>query len=204
MVNYEVSTVPSSTIRLLSWNIQGLVNNVISDDLFNQIINNNDIIVLTETWLSHHIEICGSDFYNYHNLRPLHAKARRASGGISILIRHHLRGKPRNKGANIVKESECFVWLKLDKNILNITNNIFICAVYIPPEDSTYWNKQHDFDPFQILEQDIITFQEQGDVILIGDFNARTANKLDYLNDFSEMDNITNIVRSSENTLLDR
>ena len=98
---------------------------------------------------------------------------------------------------------DCFVWLKLDKNIFKISKNIYICAAYIPPRDSTYWIHHHDSDPYETLEQDIAKFQQDGEIILIGDFNARTGTKPDYVSDFIENDDVELIVRSSENTLLD-
>jgi len=77
-------------LKLLCWNIQSLSQDVVADEYFNKCLNENDIIVLTDTWLANHIDVLSNDFYNYHYLRPMHARARRTSGGIAILIRHNI------------------------------------------------------------------------------------------------------------------
>ena len=97
----------------MSWNIHGSVNAAINDSYFKEVVNNNDIIILIETWLAEHIDIFSDEFFNYHNIRPMHARAKRPSGGISILMLHHLRNSNRGKGIQIVKEHDCFVWLKI-------------------------------------------------------------------------------------------
>ena len=64
-------------LRLMSWNIHGSVNAAINNSYFKEVVNNNDIIILTETWLAEHIDIFSDDFYNYHNIRPMHARAKK-------------------------------------------------------------------------------------------------------------------------------
>ena len=61
-----------------------------------------------------------------------------------------------------------YIWCKLDKTFFNFDQDVFICAIYIPPQDSPY------FDPhtFHNLENDIAKLSEDGYVILAGDFNA--------------------------------
>ena len=132
----------------------------------------------------------------------MHAKARRPSGGISILIRKELRGKPQQPHSHIVKEDDCSIWLKIDRKILGIGSDLYVCAVYIPPEKSTYWyNKSND--PFSLLEMDVNNFQSKGIVIMLGDFNARTKTISDHISDFSEGDNIEEIVRNRDSNILD-
>jgi exonuclease III len=192
----------NAPIRLSCWNVQGL-QNTMYDDYFRNYIYNNDIIFLTETWLSDNIDVYSEDFYNYHNLRPMHARARRPSGGISILIRHKFRGCNDTKSVQIVQEHNCFIWLKLDKEKLNLSRNIYICAVYIPPAESTFLNHQ-DFNPFQLLEQDIMKFERDGEVLLLGDFNARTSDRCDYSPDFIGGESVENIARNCDSVILDK
>ena len=88
-----------------------MTNDTILDDYFVNIVNNNDIVVLTETWLSEQVQVLNSSFNNYHNLIPMHARARRPSGGHIhiILVRHTLRNTDQHKAAHIVKESDFFL-----------------------------------------------------------------------------------------------
>jgi len=85
---------------------------------------------------------------------------------------------------------------------MNLSSDILICAAYIPPDKSSYW-RSHDIDPFASLEKDICLFQKCGKVVLIGDFNARTGNKIDFIADDNANDELEDIVRSSSNETLD-
>ena len=117
-------------LRLMSWNIHGSVNAAINDSCFKEVVNNNDIIILTETWLAEHIDIFGDNVYNYHNIRPMHARAKRPSGGISILMHHHLRNS--NRGTNCQRTRLfCIVPIYKKGNICDPSNyrgiSISIC-----------------------------------------------------------------------------
>ena len=195
----EICIVNGKMLKVMCWNIQGLSNNVISDDYFKQRIYKHDIVVLTETWLTDHIELYSDEYYNYHCIRPVHTRARRPSGGITILLRHNLRAIGNTKITTIVKETEFCIWCKLDKHHFNTPTDIYICAIYIPPQYSTFWNN-HAFDPFEMLEQDILQFQNKGEVLLLGDFNARTGDKPDFVTDV-ELDDYDNCMTNSENIL---
>ena len=78
-----------------------------------------------------------------------------------------------------MKETQFSVWIKLNKHFLNIKNDIFLCASYIPPEGSSFYRSCNNIDPFEILERDISYFQSKGLVLMAGDFNARTGHKLE-------------------------
>ena len=56
--------------------------------------------------------------------------------------------------------------------------NVFLCATYIPPSESTYFNEES----FSILEGEISHFQAQGKVLVCGDLNARTAEEQNTIN----------------------
>ena len=50
-------------LRIMAWNIQGVNTNVLEDPLFNSYLDNNDIIVLTETWLSEKYDFQSDNVY---------------------------------------------------------------------------------------------------------------------------------------------
>ena len=78
---------------------------------------------------------------------------------------------------------DCIQWFKLDKTFFNIPETIYICSTYIAPEGSPIYDI-FDFDLFQKLETEIIYFQSLGGkVFILGDLNARTACKSDYVDD---------------------
>ena len=57
----------------------------------------------------------------------------------------------------------------------NLTSDIFICSVYIPPKNSSREIRLH-MDHFKNLEKSIFKFSALGEIIFCGDFNARTGN----------------------------
>ena len=81
----------------------------------------------------------------------------------------------------------------------------------MPPANSTY-TKQLSYDIFELIEKDLLYYKGKGDVLMCGDFNARTATELDVIiNDSSKyiplfnsykIDNTTR-VRRSHDTVLD-
>ena len=75
--------------------------------------------------------------------------------------------------------------------------------MYIPPIDSTYWARCHDVDPYHLLEQDIIHFQDYGEIILMGDYNARTSCKTEFVHDSSLIMDPQEFVRNENNSILD-
>ena len=76
---------------------------------------------------------------------------------------------------------------------MNTSRDIFVCASYIgPPKiSSIYINK--DETPFQVLESQLLTYFNLGDIIPCGDFNARTGN----LKDFLENDDVQDLCINS-------
>ena len=60
---------------------------------------------------------------------------------------------------------------------MKTVRDVYICAVYIPPETFKYFN--HDL--LEDLAENILSFSVMGHLILMGDFNARTATENDFV-----------------------
>ena len=77
----------------------------------------------------------------------------------------------------LVKEdtNKQYLWFNITEN----ENDIRIAACYFAPQVSkTYKNKGLDNkDPFATLKQGIFAYYQQGEVLLVGDFNARRTNQ---------------------------
>ena len=58
----------------------------------------------------------------------------------------------------------------MSSSVLGQQNDLFICGLYILPENSRYF----DDEIFNNLENDMETYTKKGNMILLGDFNART------------------------------
>jgi endonuclease/exonuclease/phosphatase (EEP) superfamily protein YafD len=61
--------------------------------------------------------------------------------------------------------------------VLNAKNDLFVCGVYIPPEKSVYFENEI----FDELENDIAQSSSKGNIIILGDFNARTNTLEDFI-----------------------
>ena len=62
---------------------------------------------------------------------------------------------------------------------------LYIAICYFPPSTSVYASPRGQ-SPFSILDDDIWEFSRDGDIILLGDFNARMANSQTIFYDTSE------------------
>ena len=74
------------------------------------------------------------------------------------------------------------IWLKLDKVFFGLEKDLFICACYIPPVNSPYYD-----DNFLKLETEIPQVSDKGNILLIGDLNARIANRSDFIENEDEL-----------------
>ena len=154
-------------LKFQSFNVEGLVNKTEDHDFINS-IKQYDFITLVETWVSGKISVHIEGYYCFNKSRKKAKKAKRYSGGISVLVKKSLR-----KGVKFFSsKSNRFVWWKLDKYFFNLDEDIFVCSIYIPPANSKYFG-QSKIDPYDELESDLIHYDKLGKIMLMGDFNSR-------------------------------
>ena len=166
-------------IKIASWNIHGLFSkecDKTKDQMLIKSISDKDIVILTETKCSNSDTIHVPNYYCYSlNRTPLQT-AKTHSGGIAFLCKQELK-----QGiAILAPTSEDYFWVKLKKSFFNINQDLYICAIYNPPPSSTYSVRQH-IGPLEKIEEDIIKYSKIGDIMLMGDINARTSNAPDYI-----------------------
>ena len=94
---------------------------------------------------------------------------KKGSGGLAVLIKKHLR--PGIKFEKII--STDFIFFKMCKNFFSMPEDVYICAVYLPPINSSYTQKDQNVSLFDILEDEISKYCCKAQVILLGDLNAR-------------------------------
>ena len=87
----------------------------------------------------------------------------------------------RNCIANFVtvveSMSEYIAWLRVSKQYLGTEQDMMIATIYIPPQQSRFFND----DEFDLFEQEIASVRSNFDYnYLLGDFNAQTAMMPDY------------------------
>ena len=196
-----------TVIKILSWNIKGFretidgtkTNKFMETEVID-LFCKHDIVICQETHLDRDSakEIVLPDFSpGVHYCRQKRAKAQSASGGISIFIKQELR-----KYVKFLPQSNSdIVWMMIKRN--NTSANVpdsdtYIGCVYIPPEFSSF-GRDHTKDIWDQLEKDTEHFSIKGNVILCGDFNARTGN----LEDFIQMDDDNDVYDIQSNFMAD-
>ena len=123
----------------------------------------------------------GNDFngtvpnYEFHHClrRHLHKKAKRASGGIGIFVKSCFR-----ESVVVSHTVEHCVWISIRSKYTN-TANVHIGCVYILPVDTSYCHPEIT-DYYSVLGKEILSKERTGQIILCGDFNARTGDLIDY------------------------
>ena len=147
---------------------------------FLQLVNRYDIILFSETWLSDsdnsNLEIQGYKCEHIHGNKSAGVRKGRYSGGISIYYKNCFSGQIK-----IIEKIQCgIMWIKLQSDLFNFDEDVYICNVYIPPSGSKVLNSQ-DVDIFECLEQGLLNYKNRGKVFISGDFNSRTSTESDYL-----------------------
>jgi hypothetical protein len=151
----------------------GQLGNMICDNSCDRFLHDFDVVGLVHTGvfegMAADLSISTAHACLYARNRPLSPQ----SGGHAIFVKKRLY-----KHASVVldKIETGVVWIKVQCP-QNNRKAVFIGFVYLPPQASNYYTQIHS-QPFDAhmssLQKDIMFFQESGQVILMGDFNART------------------------------
>ena len=153
-------------------NVEGLHHAVLGCKIHEYITLNNDIEILAETWSE--CETCKNTLSvgNYKiivNIPPVKIGRRgRKSGGIRILCKSFFE-----KHLEIIKITEKYAWLKIDKNIFyGMSDDVMLCAIYSQPYKSPYYSEV----TWDELEGDIVKLTSNGKPFaIIGDMNKTQA-----------------------------
>ena len=102
--------------------------------------------------------------------RPSQSSQGRPNGGLACFVR-----LPLASYASVwrVTHDVFLLWLRLDKS-LGLHRDLYVCAAYVAPRNSSHYERATSVDVFEQLLCDIADAQILGDVLLAGDFNART------------------------------
>ena len=178
MCHFETSTREESynfsELKFCFWNIGGLKDKL-EDDMFLSEIKQNDIVLLAETHVGHNQKIILEGFHCFQVCRPVSGNGR-FYGGLAVLIKSHIRPYI----SILQNTNKDFQWLKFDKSFFNFQRDLYVCLAYIPPNQSSYTQNLPN-DLLDDLEKEISHYSTCGDVMICGDFNARTAASPDYI-----------------------
>ena len=138
-------------------------------------LENADVFILQETWCRGDVSTgCPS---GYIEIMSPSTKLKgvtqgRDSGGMLIWYKANLV-----QYIKLIKKREFSILIKIKKDLITTDKDVFLCAAYIPPSQSPYFNEHS----FSILEDEISYFQAQGSVLICGDLNARTGTEPDFI-----------------------
>ena len=101
-------------------------------------------------------------------------KRGRKSGGLMIFVKKEIY-----KYFTKVKESDNSIWIKIENIKCSgyISQSIYLCFCYVKP----YKSKDLSEHIFSQLTTEISYFQSLGEVLISGDFNARTGDLTDFI-----------------------
>ncbi|XP_071177865.1 uncharacterized protein [Mytilus edulis] len=111
-----------------------------------------------------------------HLIRPRTKPSGKRHGGLSVYILNTIR-----PGVKFLEHAtNDFIWLKLDRTFFGFQEDLYICFVYNPPENSSYYRKL-DYNILEMIENDIVKYSQSGKIMIAGDLNARTACEIDHI-----------------------
>ena len=135
-----------------------------------------DILCLSETFLRADNGITIPNYVWFgQNRTILNSKANRGSGGVGILIHHRIL--KRFTVSILEQDYEGIFWVQLES--IETGRLLLVCVCYLPPKDSTKSVDGLAF--FDKLLCDIYKFQNLGQIVIGGDFNARCGSRSDYI-----------------------
>ena len=171
----SIETQNINSIKICYWNVHGRKSQIFGDKLldpeFLQNLENSDIVSLTEL----HTEEKDIFLPGYRllktKLRNKQHKSSKVGGGMAVFIRENLYDLTHV----VPNTNENSIWIKL-KKMSSKDKDIFIGTFYISPE-----TKKSKTNLLDMLNEEINLFSKKGEIILQGDFNARTGQKKDFI-----------------------
>ena len=154
--------------------------------LSTQPFNQADMFVIIETWLTEDRPVPQIPGYFAFNLGARPSTRGRSSGGIAVYCANKFSGKVSVWRQDLQHQSR--IWLKCDSSIFQCSesyNMIYyiICALYLPPCGSSLYRHADAAELYQDILAEIAEARVSGQVLLTGDFNARTAHLSDQFED---------------------
>lgn len=143
-----------------------------------------DILLLTETHQSPERGLPRVEGYQWESAyrSTMRQSTARGSGGIAMLLRREIQGRVQV----VARDPKArYMWIRLQ---LSEARVLYIALCYFSPRGSRYATRE-DTDssegeektaptagdpPYGVLSEDIIHYSTLGEVLLMGDFNART------------------------------
>ena len=172
----EQSTDNIVPISLLSLNVCGLISKF-KYDVFVEKLSQNKIVCLSEIKADSVDCITIQNFASEHDFVPFckpRKKALRKSGGLCTLISNDIVKYVKEVHTDL----ETIQWFCFDKELFGMDKDLLLGNVYLPPPNSPYAGE----DMFADIERSLLDHRYTNyNLIIVGDFNAHTSTKQDYI-----------------------
>lgn len=131
-----------------------------------------DFIAMVETWCTVQSNLKMSGYTHFMKEGIKTTKKGRRSGGVVL----YFKNKFRHGVHQVPSNNRYCMWVQLDSAVFGFERDVYMGIVYIKPGNARMRDQY-----FTELENDTIKYKGKGDVILTGDFNARTSTESDYI-----------------------
>ena len=161
-------------LKFCVWNIHGYnsrqIGNKFEDEEFLKCFQGIDFIGITETHVHEEVldkmNIPGYDRLHFINEKK-NAKSNTAPRGIAVFAKENI-----SELFKLVKtENKDVIWVRMKKEKTGEDRDVYIGTCYLNPSAGVDSDRK-----IAKLTEDIIYFQNKGDVMVVGDFNAKTGN----------------------------
>ena len=186
-------------LKILLWNIYGFYSKILGsklcDQSFLEKVSKYDILCLVETHENKYSDLSIVGFHKLDSVKRDKVKFK-SSGGMAVYVKDHIK-KVVSPIKNIHDHTDT-LWFKIKKDFTTNRRDIFVGNVYFSPE---VYEKKYNKDYFSLLEKEIAHFRTKGEVLVQGDFNARTGDLQDLVehSKFFEDDNDITSVNTNSN-----
>ena len=162
-------------IKICYWNVHGVKSQIIGDKLLDQEflgkLRNSDIVSLSELHTEKEdIFLPGYRLLKQKIRKKVH-KGPKIGGGIAVFVREDFCDLIHV----VPNTNENSIWIRIKKGSEE-GGDVFIGSYYVSPE-----TKKSKHNLFDILNEEAKQFRDRGEVIIQGDFNARTGQREDFI-----------------------
>ena len=159
-------------LRVGTWNFSGLCSSRKQMEVSEVLVQNNiDVLAGQESWEMEGkvFEVKGYKWFG--KPRAGVSKSKRGEGGVGFLVRDSVVN-----GVEIIKNTqyEQSMWLRVKGE--RGRSAVFLGCVYLPTTCENSSTLEASYDK---LREDVLRFREKGQVVLLGDFNARVGQSVD-------------------------
>ena len=178
--NSSIFETKIENLNILSYNIFGNLSLKIENPDFLDIIDKYDVVFLNECWINKNDSFEIQNFKCFKKHRKKSKKAKRNSGGLCVFI--------KNAIAEFFEECEWdfedgFI-LKSKYLLKELEHFLYIVFAYMRPSSSSRNEIANVNDVYECLLDKLTDIRNSGEIILIGDFNARTGKLTDILDPY--------------------